>query len=108
MALYRACIEIRDWMRLLSQRLPAHAWDEALALTVGVPQPQRDWVATAGWIDAGLRSPAEVAGPASAVPPIGADVDQMERLLIAVAQVPPEQAVLVGEEITRRIWETTR
>lgn len=107
-ALYRACIEIRDWMRLLSQRLPPSAWDEALALTDGIPEPQRGWVATAGWIHAGLHSPAEVGGPASAVPPIGRDVDEMERLLTGVAQVPPGQARRIGEEIVSRAWETTR
>lgn len=107
-ALYRACIEIRDWMRLLSQRLPANAWDEALTLTDGIPEPRRGWVATAGWIHAGLHSPTEAAGPSSAMPPIGRDVDEMERLLIGVAQVPTAQAEQIGEEITSRTWETTQ
>lgn len=107
-ALYRACIEIRDWMRLLSARLPATAWDVACHVSAEGTDKEDAFRATAGWIAAGLAVGPKASEPGSPVPPVGEDVDQMETFLLGVAKVPPTTANTLAERITSTSWETVQ
>lgn len=101
----RAVIEVRDWLHLLSRRLPVGADEEAVRATRSlVPDYRADDVegmATAGWIQRGLaHHPELVRVPHSAPPREGRDIDEDLRLLAAVARVSLEDAERVARAMS--------
>lgn len=101
----RAVIEVRDWLHLLSRRLPVDAVEEAKrvasSLAPGRTADEVEGVATAGWIQRGLaHHPDLVRVPHSAPPREGRDIDEDLRLLAAVARVTPEDAHRVARAMS--------
>ncbi len=101
----RAVIEVRDWLHLLSRRLPADAIEEAKraasSLAAGQPADVVEGLATAGWIQRGLAHRSDLIRlPHSAPPHEGRDIDEDLRLLAAVARVSPEDAQRVARTMS--------
>lgn len=106
MAGVRVVVEIRDWLHLLAQRLPAHADAMAAAREElpGAPEAEVEAVATAAWIRVALaRPPGEASARTALAPRSGRDLDEELRLLIAVAQAPDEVAVRVADRLRAQI-----
>ena len=107
-ALYRACLEIADWMLILGERLPAGAWEHAQATVADQPDPDRHLQAAAGWIEAGLNRETIWPGAHSSMPELGEDAEALQRFITGVAAVNRVGSDCVARSLENRMQEVPR
>lgn len=105
-ALYRACLEIVDWMLILGERLPSGAWERACTAAEPLSDDQRVRAA-AGWIRAGLRRDEVGPGHTSAVPELPSGSVELQDFVLAVARVPDSEAAPVANAVENMLQEVS-
>lgn len=107
-ALYRACLEIVDWMLILGERLPAGAWEHAQAAVADRPEPEAQLQAAAGWIEAGMNREETWPGEHSSMPKLDEGTEALKRFVVGVASVDRADADFVARSVEYRMQEVPR